>query len=364
MTASPEAEYRVVQWGTGNTGAESLRQLIAHPRMKLVGVKVHHSHKDGRDAGDLCGLPAVGLTATTDVDKLLEKKPDCVVFMATEIGREPREVIDDLCLILESGANVVNTTIPALIHPSSVEAAIAERLQNAALAGGSTFYGTGIEPGFTADELVLTLTSMSRDIQAIEVHERINVGAYFNPVTAAVYGFGKTLEDDRATYQPGLMASIWRSVIGVVAEGLGVDIDEVREFREVASAPETFYLANGAIADGTVAGVHIRIEGVVRGAPRIGIEHDYVLRDDIGTAWRQPPAGKEHCRNTHIEVSGQPGIAVDLSLAGESGPAGQGTIATAARAVNAIPQVCAAAPGIRTCLDLGRVIGRHSLRCN
>ena len=77
----PNKVYRVVQWATGRIGACSLRELIRSPQMKLVGVYVHSAAKDGRDAGELCGLPPVGVTATRNIDKIIALKPDCVVAM-------------------------------------------------------------------------------------------------------------------------------------------------------------------------------------------------------------------------------------------------------------------------------------------
>ena len=61
---------RVVQWSTGNVGRSSLRCIIRHPDLELVGVYVHSADKVGVDAGELCGLPATGVLATDDVDYL------------------------------------------------------------------------------------------------------------------------------------------------------------------------------------------------------------------------------------------------------------------------------------------------------
>ena len=48
--------HRVVQWATGNIGARSLRGVIEHPDLDLVGVYVYSDAKAGVDAGELCGL--------------------------------------------------------------------------------------------------------------------------------------------------------------------------------------------------------------------------------------------------------------------------------------------------------------------
>jgi len=46
------APLRVVQWATGNIGTKSLREVIEHPGLELVGLWVHSPDKVGRDAGE------------------------------------------------------------------------------------------------------------------------------------------------------------------------------------------------------------------------------------------------------------------------------------------------------------------------
>ena len=41
------AVHRVIQWGTGNVGFHSLRHIIRHPNLELVGVHAHGQEKIG-----------------------------------------------------------------------------------------------------------------------------------------------------------------------------------------------------------------------------------------------------------------------------------------------------------------------------
>src|SRR5689334_1797265 len=75
----PARVYRVAQWATGRIGVMSLRELIRSPQFELVGVFVHSEAKEGKDAGELCGRPPVGVQATRDIDKIIAARPDCVV---------------------------------------------------------------------------------------------------------------------------------------------------------------------------------------------------------------------------------------------------------------------------------------------
>ena len=73
-------KYRVIEWATGVVGSAALKRIIEHPQLELAGVKVYSEEKNGRDAGDLVGLPATGVAATMDVDAILAADADCVIY--------------------------------------------------------------------------------------------------------------------------------------------------------------------------------------------------------------------------------------------------------------------------------------------
>ena len=76
MTSAPK---RVVVWGTGFVGKLVIAEIVPHPAFELVGVGVSNPDKVGRDAGEICGLDPVGITATDDVDALIALRPDALV---------------------------------------------------------------------------------------------------------------------------------------------------------------------------------------------------------------------------------------------------------------------------------------------
>src|SRR5262245_43328446 len=98
--------YRVIQWGTGQTGRAALRAVIDDPRLGLVGLRVFSEEKEGRDAGELVDRPATGITASRNADFLIDLDADCVVYSATDMfGTD--HVMDEICRILESGKSMV-----------------------------------------------------------------------------------------------------------------------------------------------------------------------------------------------------------------------------------------------------------------
>ena len=165
--------YRVIQWGTGNVGLFALRCLIEHPQIELAGVWVHSAEKAGRDAGELCGTKPTGVRATNDVDALLASDADCVCYTATADLR-PFEAIQDICRILAAGKNVVSSSVVPLVHPKSFIPNLREQLEEACRTGGSSFFTSGIDPGFANDLLPLTLSGLSATWHEMRVLEIIN----------------------------------------------------------------------------------------------------------------------------------------------------------------------------------------------
>src|SRR3954454_2578506 len=126
---------RVVQWTTGNVGQRSVRAVLAHPDLELVGCYAWSSDKVGRDVGELCGLEdPVGVAATDDVSALLALAPDCVVY--TPMWSD----VDELVRILDAGVNVVSTA--AFINGRGLGAE-RDRLVAACERGGSSMFGSG-----------------------------------------------------------------------------------------------------------------------------------------------------------------------------------------------------------------------------
>lgn len=348
--------YRVIQWATGTTGSHALRAIAAHPELELVGVLVYSDAKAGRDAGELVGLGPLGVIATQDPDEVLALDADCVVYMA-QMAMDPRPQLDDICRILESGKNVVTTVLTDLIYPAVMGPDVVERLEAACKIGGVSFHGTGIEPGWASEVLPLVLSGLWKRVERVTVREILDYATYPSRVTLFdLMGFG------RAPNQPSLIqlaigaGKLFDAPLRLVADGLGVELDGIRGYFEPVLAPETYEIACGTIQKGTVAAMRYGLSGIVGGRPALVIEHVTRTRADLAPEW---PRG----RGWSVDVEGEPSMRCSVEIATDGGDENdQGCLGTAMHAVNAIPLVCAAPPGIRTFLDLPMVVGRHSIR--
>src|SRR5262249_5100934 len=152
--------YRVVQWATGYTGIFALKYVLLNPALELVGLRCYSSDKIGKDAGQICGMPPVGVTATDSVDEILRLDADCIIFTPGYYdlqdllvpGSNSHEMFTTVITLLENGRNVTTTVCPFIdtTHYAS-GAEVRERIETACRKGQSTFFATGFEPGFMGD---------------------------------------------------------------------------------------------------------------------------------------------------------------------------------------------------------------------
>lgn len=346
----------VAAWSTGNVGRHVLAGIDARPDLDLVGLWVSNPDKVGKDAGRLAGLDRdLGILATNDVEAIIALRPDCVIHSAMADDRL-FEAMADLERLLRAGINVVSSGPVFLQYPSGVAVDMAKGVQQAGVDGGVSLYVNGIDPGFANDWLPLSLTSISERIDQVRCSEVLNYNTYDQGmIVFDVMGFGKPMDEIPMLLEPGILSMAWGSVVHQIAAGLGVELDDVEEFYERLPATESFDIDSGRIEQGTVAGLHFEVRGMVGDKAVVVLEHVTRVHDDIGPDWPQP-AGKGCYR---VEVKGEPNYTLDLQLLGTDGDHNTaGLKATAMRLVNAVPAVVDAKPGLVTTLDLPLVTGR------
>jgi hypothetical protein len=347
---------RVVQWSTGGVGAHAIAAIDRRPDLELIGVWVHDPEKAGRDAGELAGIGSIGLEATSDASALLALAPDCVCYAASGESR-PVEVVDDLCRMLAAGANVVTTSVPGLLYPAAFEPGEVARLDAACCAGRSSLYVSGIEPGFAGDQLVLTLATMSSRIRTVRTQEIFGYEHYPVEFTMfEVFGFGHPVEHRCLMELPGVQTSAWGPPVRMVADELGVELDEIRETYDKRVTDRELAVAAGTIEAGTVGAVRFETIGVVDGRDAIVIEHVNRMARDLAPDW--PTATRDG--TYRIVIDGEPNLTCELQVGTPSTFSIEGMLATTMRVVNAIPFVCDATPGIVTSSTLPLTLPRYA----
>jgi hypothetical protein len=347
--------YRVIQWSTGNVGYHSLRHILRNPGLELVGVHAHSPSKVGTDAAELADLTGevgvTGIVATNDVDSLLAIDADVVVY-TTQGETRPQEAVKEMAAILAAGKNIVSTAMIFLIYPPHAEAAMREPLEQACRQGGTTLFVNGIDPGFSGDVMPLAALQMADQVEEIRVQELADYSTYKDPeFTGVSFGFGRTADYTPPLAIPGVLRAGWGGMVQMIADAVGVELDDMRESYQRSYASEAFDTPMMQVPKGTCAAVRFQLEGMASGRPVVVTEHVNRLRADLEPEWPTPPPGRLGVHR--CIVTGNPSIQLECFSTGEDGDHNTGGVqATAMRVINAIPAVCAHAPGLITTLDL------------
>jgi 4-hydroxy-tetrahydrodipicolinate reductase len=332
---------RVVQWTTGNVGRRSVRAVVRHPAMELVGCYAWSPDKVGVDAGVLAGIEPVGVEATDDVDSLLALQPDCVVYNPI------RPDTDELCRILTSGVNVVSTA--AFITGHSLGKVVVDRLRDAAVAGGATLFGTGVNPGFL-NLFGLVSAGICDRIERITVLESVDATGYASAETQRSVGFAGDPDDPTTADLTEHGSAVFGDAVALIADALDVTLDTIGFEPEYARATETMDLGFMVIPEGSVAGV----TGTWFGEAYSRRVVECRFRWKMGWAMA-PDWPLQH--GYFVDIDGEPRVRSRFQIMpppdwDEPDFMGLGMIMTAMPAINAIPAVCGAQPGIVTHADL------------
>ena len=331
--------YRVVQWSTGNIGRRALGVLLDRDDFDVGGVHAFGLDKVGRDAGVLADRPPVGVAATSDTDALIELRPDCVNYM-------PRVIDYELVTrMLRTGINVVTTGdfLTGTHHPAELPA-----LEEAARQGRATFLGTGFEPGFI-NVVAGFLTGACRQVQSVKLVETLDCTTYPVREVWTVLGFGKPprqrmTQIDPETQRYGLG---YFETLDMIATLLRAELDSKDAFVEPAVLTRDLDLGWTDFAAGTVGGQRRTYRGYRNGRPVVELAICWTMSNDaLDPQWSDP-------EGFSVVIEGEPRVDATIRF-GEPGQDVMTVLmaSTAVAAVNAIPFVCDAQPGVITPLDL------------
>ena len=334
--------WRVVQWASGAVGKTTLRAVLEHPDLELVGLFVYSDRKVGRDAGDIARRPETGVLATNQIQDILALDADVVLHTA-RVGIPYQSQDQDILALLESGKNVITTAgqhYPAAHGPERQEMFAA-----AARRGGVTLFGTGVNPGFILERLALTATGMCLRVDSISVREVVHAAGMPDPAFVFdVMGMGR--DPHSADMMTGAFATLYETLfseaISYTADKLGVVVDRIEADHEVFPATRRLEIRAGVIEAGMVAGTNWRWHAHVNGRRFLTLSVNWIMDPDL------PGFADPHLWT--VSVRGEPGIEMAVDVVIPPAVDGRRTTAeqyaTAGPVLAAIPVVCRAAPGV------------------
>jgi hypothetical protein len=323
-------KIRAIQYGVGPIGASIARLMREKNAIEICGAIDKDPAKVGRDLGEVVGAPDApwGVKISADAKDVLEQAADVVIHSTS--SALPK-VMDQLLECLEAESCIVSTC-EELSYPYRTYPELAAKLDAAAKDWGVALVGTGVNPGFVMDKLVITLAAVSQLVQHAKALRIVDASKRREPLQKKI-GAGMPVEQFRERVIAGVIKHVGLpESVAMVADSLNLPVEQITETIEPVVAQERVETEFLTVEAGQAAGVHQIARGLVGGKELIYLE----LQMYVGA---KNPADS-------VELTGHPNIS--LLIPGGS----HGDIATASVVVNSIPVILDAPAGLRTSRDL------------
>lgn len=321
---------KVLQYGVGSIGSKITKALASKPWIEIVGAVDSDEAKKGKDLGIIAGLGRkLGIEVYGSLTEALKNVKADVVLHTTSSWLA---VVEPQILEIVKNRLSVISTCEELAYPWRKNPEAAKRIDEAARKKGVVVLGTGVNPGFVLDTMILTLTSVCISIDRIEAWRIVDASKRRLSLQRKI-GSGMSVEEFKSVAQKGRMGHVGlRESFDMIADSLGWNFDHVEENLEpiIASAPiETEFFK---IKPGQVIGVSQSVRGFIGNVEKLNLNLRMYLN-------------AENPRDA-VKIEGMPSLEFEV----KNGIPGDD--ATVAIMVNMIPGVLNAEPGLRTMRDL------------
>ncbi len=326
----------VVVLGSGAMGAAIARLVSVKAGLVLAGVHARRASRGGLDVGAAFGWEReAGVSITTDLAALVTRTRPAIAIQAT--CSTLADAWDEIDTLVRHGVRVISIA-EELAYPWARSPVQARELDALARAHGVAVLGTGVNPGFVLDLLVVALSGVCHAIHSIRA-TRVNDLSPYGPTVLRSQGVGLTPEEFRAGVASGAVVGHvgFPESAAMIAAALGWELDAVCETREPIVSSVTRSTPFVEIRPGQVAGCRHTARACTRdGSGVIELVHPQQI----------VPGAEGMVTRDAIVIEGTPRVAL------EGSPEIPGGMATTALAVNSIPHVLAAAPGLVSVIDL------------
>jgi 4-hydroxy-tetrahydrodipicolinate reductase len=323
-------KIRAIQYGVGPIGASIAKLLHEKQAIEIVGAIDTDPNKVGKDLGEVSGSTdgPWGVKISADAEEVLGQAADVVIHSTSS---SLPKVMDQLLACLEAESCIVSTC-EELSYPYRTYPELSAKLDAAAKDWGVALVGTGVNPGFVMDKLVITLAGVSQRIDHAKALRVVDASKRRLPLQKKI-GSGMSVEDFRSKVKEGVIKHVGLpESVAMVADSLGLAVDEITETIEPKVAEDRVQTEYLTVEPGQAAGVHQIARGLKGGKELVYLE----LQMYVGA---KDPADT-------LTLTGHPNIS--LVIPGGS----HGDIATASVVVNTIPSILDAPAGLRTSRDL------------
>lgn len=329
-------KIKVLIWGFGAMGKGMAEMLYHKKGVEIVGVCDLNPELVGKEMFEVLNRTPNGpeIKISNNIDQLLETSKADVCLLATDSF--VKGAYDKIIKIVTRGMNCISTA-EEMAYPKSHEPKLAQQMDTIAKAHGVTILGTGINPGFIMDLLVVALSGVMADVKHIEA-KRVNSLSPFGPAVMHEQGVGITLDEYHTRMQDGSLAGHvgFKESVDMIADALGVKLDGFNQQMEPIVTSIDRKSTYGEAKANTLAGINMTGQGLVSGNVFINMIHPQQI---------EPEMEGTHTGD-YINIQGTPPVHMAIT------PEIDGGIGTIAMCVNMIPHVINAKPGLKTMIDL------------
>jgi hypothetical protein len=322
-------KIRTIHYGLGSIGSGIARLAAQRSNLEIVGGIDVDEQKVGKDIGEVIGLDQpLGLRVSSNPAAVFSQTEADVVLHST--GSYVEQVRPQLVEIIEAGLNIVSTC-EELAYPQAQYPALAEELDKLAQKHAVTMLGTGVNPGFAQDAIAIAASGVCQDVKHMTVTRTVEAGERRLQLQKKVgAGLAVAEFEEKAKKREIRHVGLEESAT-MVAHALGWQLDKVEETIEPVVAEKPLKTQFVEVKEGQVSGVHQVARGFKEGQELIVLHlYMYIGAENPGDS---------------VVIKGAPDI--ELTIKGI-----HGDLATVAMAVNAVPKVVNALPGLVTMKDL------------
>lgn len=326
----------VVIWGYGAMGKGIAEMLLKKKGVEITGVCDTHPKLVGKSF--LAPLDYEGehpdVMVEADIETLLDRVEASVVMIATDSFT--KKSYDKIETVLKRGINVISTA-EEMAYPKANEPELAEKMDALAKANHATILGTGINPGFVMDLLVVAMSGVMSEVESIQA-TRVNSLSPFGPTVMEEQGVGISPETFEKRLAEGSLSGHvgFKESVMMIADALGAPIDRFEQQMKPIMTSIDRKSKYGEAKAGNLAGIDMTAQGYQGDNVFIDMKHPQQIEPELeGTQ-----------TGDYITIKGTPEINLSVK------PEIDGGIGTIAMCVNMIPHVLNASPGLKTMIDL------------
>lgn len=326
---------RVVCWGLGAMGSGIARNLFTKEGISIVGAIDQREELWGKDLGEVLKLNSeLPVKISKDAEKVLEETNPDIVIIATHSFVPV--VKPQIIAAIKKHINVI-TIAEEMAYPFESHPEDAEEINSLAVKFGVTVLGTGINPGFVLDQLIINLTGSCLKVNKIKA-QRVNDLSPFGKTVMETQGVGTTPEEFKKGLEEGTIVGHvgFQQSIQMIADYLGWPLERIEEEREPIISKTRRETEVVKVEPGMVAGCRHIGRGYIGNKVVIELIHPQQIH----------PSTEGVDTGDYIWIEGDPNISLQIK---PEIPGGKGTMALAS---NMIPIVTGWESGLFSMADL------------